>query len=125
MKNESFGLILSNPPFSMNYQRSKEEDKHIIEQFSFTAGQSSVKSSVLFLTRYEKLLEPGGEMLIVLDDTLLNGKSYEELRKWILDKFVVLGVHSLPFNTFLKAKANIKTSILHLRKKVCPKNITT
>ena len=57
-------------------------------------------------------------MLIVLDDTLLNGKSYEELRKWILKNFVVLGVHSLPFNTFLKAKANIKTSILHLRKKV-------
>lgn len=118
VKNESFDLILSNPPFSMNYQRSKEEDKHIIEQFRFTSGQSSVKSSVLFLTRYEKLLKPGGEMLIVLDDTLLNGKSYEELRKWILVNFVVLGVHSLPFNTFLKAKANIKTSILHLRKKV-------
>lgn len=35
-----------------------------------------------------------------------------------MENFVVLGVHSLPFNTFLKAKANIKTSILHLRKKV-------
>lgn len=118
VKNESFGLILSNPPFSMNYQRNKEEDRHIIEQFSFTTGQSSVKSSVLFLTRYEKLLKPGGEMLIVLDDTLLNGKSYKDLRKWILEHFVILGIHSLPFNTFLKAKANIKTSILHLRKKV-------
>jgi len=117
VKNDSFGLVLSNPPFSMNYQRNKEEDKYIIDQFSFTAGQSSVKSSVLFLTRYEKLLRPGGEMLIVLDDTILNGKSYEELRKWIMEKFVILGVHSLPFNTFLKAKANIKTSILHLRKK--------
>lgn len=118
VKNNSFDLILSNPPFSMNYQRGKDEDKRIIEQFSFTAGQSSVKSSVLFLTRYEKLLKAGGEMLIVLDDTILNGKTYEELRKWILSKFVVLGVHSLPFNTFLKAKANIKTSILHLRKKI-------
>lgn len=118
VKNGTFGLILSNPPFSMNYQRGKDEDKRIIDQFSFTAGQSSVKSSVLFLTRYEKLLKEGGEMLIVLDDTILNGKSYEELRKWIMDKFVILGIHSLPFNTFLKAKANIKTSILHLRKKV-------
>lgn len=115
--NESFGLILSNPPFSMNYQRGKEEDRRIIDQFSFTTGQKSVKSSVLFLTRYEKLLKRGGEMLIVLDDTILNGKSYESLRKWIMEKFVVLGIHSLPFNTFLKAKANIKTSILHLRKK--------
>ncbi len=117
VKNEQFDLILSNPPFSMNYQRTKEEDRHIIDQFNFTLGQSSVKSSVLFLSRYEKLLKKGGEMLIVLDDTILNGKSYEDLRKWILERFVLLGVHSLPFNTFLKAKANIKTSILHLRKK--------
>ena len=113
----SFDIILSNPPFSMNYQRNKNEDKRIIDQFTFTTGLSSVKSSVLFLTRYEKLLKTGGEMLIVLDDTILNGKTYEDLRKWILDKFIILGVHSLPFNTFLKAKANIKTSILHLRKK--------
>ncbi len=118
VKNESFDLILSNPPFSMNYQRGKDEDKHIIDQFEFTAGQNSVKSSILFLARYEKLLKKGGEMLIVLDDTILNGKSYEEFRKWILKKFVILGVHSLPFNTFLKAKANIKTSILHIRKKL-------
>ncbi|MBR5957276.1 MAG: hypothetical protein IKZ99_02815, partial [Salinivirgaceae bacterium] len=53
-----------------------------------------------------------------LDDTILNGKSYEDLRKWIMNKFVILGIHSLPFNTFLKAKANIKTSIIHLRKKI-------
>jgi len=117
VKNEQFDLILSNPPFSMNYQRNKDEDKQIIDQFDFTLGQSSVKSSVLFLCRYEKLLKKGGEMLIVLDDTILNGKSYEDLRRWILDRFVLLGVHSLPFNTFLKAKANIKTSVLHLRKK--------
>ena len=118
VKNELFDIILSNPPFSMNYQRSKEEDKHIIDQFDFTIGQNSVKSSVLFLNRYEKLLKKGGEMLIVLDDTILNGKSYEDLRKWLLERFVLLGIHSLPFNTFLKAKANIKTSILHLRKKI-------
>lgn len=122
VKNESFDLILSNPPFSMNYQRGKEEDKYIIDQFEFTAGQNSVKSSILFLARYEKLLKKGGEMLIVLDDTLLNGKSYENFRKWVLDRFVILGVHSLPFNTFLKAKANIKTSILHVRKKTNDKD---
>ncbi len=118
VKNGTFGLILSNPPFSMTYNRRREEDRHIMEQFPFTTGKSSVKSSVLFLARYEKLLKRGGEILIVLDDTILNGKSYEDLREWILENFVILGIHSLPFNTFLKAKANIKTSVLHMRKKV-------
>lgn len=123
VKNCTFDIILSNPPFSMSYQRSKQEDMRIIDQFDFTIGQSSVKSSVLFLARYEKLLKPGGEMLIVLDDTILNGATYHDLRKWIMDKFVILGIHSLPFNTFLKAKANIKTSVLHVRKKIDERDV--
>ncbi|MCL1811336.1 MAG: restriction endonuclease subunit S, partial [Methanomassiliicoccaceae archaeon] len=63
------------------------------------------------------LLKPNGEMLIVLDDTILNGATCLNIREWLLDKFVIIGIHSLPFNSFFKAKANIKTSVLHVRKK--------
>jgi hypothetical protein len=63
-------------------------------------------------------LKPGGEMLIVFDDTILNGSTCLGIRQWLLDNFIILGIHSLPFNAFFKAKANIKTSILHARKKV-------
>ena len=114
---EKFDLILTNPPFSMKYDSNKPDEKRIIDQHELTKGLSNVKSSILFLDRYFELLKPSGEMLIVLDDTVLNGKSFEGVRKWILEKFILLGVHSLPFNAFFKANANIKTSILHLRKK--------
>lgn len=114
---ETFDIILTNPPFSMKYDSKKPDEKRIIEQHELTKGSSTVKSSVLFLDRYYELLRPSGEMLIVLDDTVINGKSFEDVRTWILEKFVVLGIHSLPFNAFFKANANIKTSILHLRKK--------
>lgn len=113
----SFNLILTNPPFSMNYSASNEDEKRILKQHKLTEDASSAKSSILFLNRYLELLADGGEMLIVLDDTVINGKTYEDVRSWILENFIVLGVHSLPFNAFFKAKANIKTSILHLRKK--------
>ncbi|MBQ3481448.1 MAG: N-6 DNA methylase [Oscillospiraceae bacterium] len=113
----TFNLILTNPPFSMNYSASNEDEKRILKQHSLTSEESSAKSSILFLNRYFELLADDGEMLIVLDDTVINGKTYERVREWILDKFIILGVHSLPFNAFFKAKANIKTSILHLRKK--------
>ena len=113
----SFDLVLSNPPFSMSYEAKNEDENRIIEQRDITGIATKVKSNVLFLDRYHELLKPGGTMLIVLDDTILNGKSQKPIREWILGKFVVLGVHSLPFNTFFKAKANIKTSILHVRKK--------
>lgn len=113
-----FNIVLTNPPFSMNYSTSNVDEKRIIKQHSLTASMSSVKSSILFLNRYYELLKLGGEMLIVLDDTVLNGISNIEIRQWLVDNFIILGVHSLPFNAFFKAKANIKTSILHLRKKI-------
>lgn len=59
-------------------------------------------------------------MIVVLDDTILNGETMAPVREWLLQRFVLLGVHSLPFNAFLKARANIKTSVLHLRKKTTP-----
>jgi type I restriction enzyme M protein len=115
--NGSFDLVLSNPPFSMDYSASKDDERKILEQREFLSGHSSVKSNTLFVERYLELLRPGAEMLIVLDDTFLNGAKLRDCRIWLLKHFVLLGVHSLPFNTFFKAKANIKTSILHLRKK--------
>ena len=118
VQNESFDIILTNPPFSMVYDAKNDDEKRILRQHRLTECASSAKSSILFLDRYYELLKPSGELIIVLDDTVLNGKSYEDIREWILSKFIILGVHSLPFNAFFKAKANIKTSILHLRKKV-------
>ena len=115
--NGTFDLILTNPPFSMKYDASKPDEERIIKQHELTKDMSNVKSSILFLDRYYELLAPSGEMLIVIDDTVINGKSFENIREWIMDKFIILGVHSLPFNAFFKAKAKIKTSILHLRKK--------
>lgn len=117
IKNESFDIVLTNPPFSMNYSVHNDDESRILKQRALAHGTTSAKSNLLFLDRYHELLKPGGEMLIVLDDTILNGKSYIPVREWILEKFVVLSIHSLPFNAFFKAKANIKTSILHIRKK--------
>lgn len=112
-----FDLVLTNPPFSMSYSASNDDEERILRQLTVADGEQTVKSNVLFLQRYYDLLKPNGEMLIVLDDTVLNGATHIEIRKWLLEKFILLGVHSMPFNAFFKAKANIKTSVLHLRKK--------
>jgi len=115
---DSFDLVLSNPPFSMTYKASNEAEERILQQRDLSRNMASAKSNILFLDRYLEILKPGGEMLIVFDDTILNGSTCLSIRKWLLDNFIILGVHSLPFNAFFKAKANIKTSILHARKKV-------
>jgi type I restriction enzyme M protein len=112
-----FNLVLSNPPFSMSYTNSNEAEERILLQRNLSKNRYTIKSNILFLERYFELLEAGGEMLIVFDDTMLNGTTYLTIREWILTNFVILSIHSLPFNAFFKAKANIKTSILHVRKK--------
>ncbi len=114
----SFDIVLSNPPFSMTYAENNADEKKILKQLSVADGQTSVKSNVLFLQRYCDLLKAGGQMLIVIDDTALNGVTNREVRRWLFNSFVILGVHSMPFNAFFKAKANVKTSVLHVRKKV-------
>lgn len=118
IKQSSFDLVLTNPPFSMSYGIENDDEERILRQLSIAEGEDSLKSSVLFLQRYYNLLKPSGEILIVLDDTILNGATQLKIREWIFSNFILLGVHSMPFNAFFKAKANIKTSILHLRKKI-------
>ncbi|MHC0439261.1 N-6 DNA methylase [Flavobacterium sp. 3-210] len=117
VKANTFDLVLSNPPFSMTYKSTNEAEERILLQRDLSRFMKSAKSNILFLDRYLELLKPGGEMLIVFDDTILNGSTCADVREWLLDNFVILGVHSLPFNAFFKAKANIKTSIFHARKK--------
>lgn len=126
---ESFDIVLSNPPFSMEYSVSSPDEERILRQLVAETHHEAphaldtartVKSNLLFLFRYHRLLKPGAEMLIVIDDTILNGDTMLDVRRWLLRHFVVQAVYSLPVNAFFKARANIKTSVLHVRKKSKP-----
>ena len=111
-----FDVILTNPPFSMSYSRSKTDERRVLDQYAIVHG-TAANSNVLFLERYFDLLSEGGELLTVIDDTVLNGPSAKPHRDFLRERFIIKQVVSLPFNTFFRAQANIKTSILHLRKK--------
>ena len=123
-----FDTVLTNPPFSMKYQISDEHEKRILEPYHIAktdsgAQSSSEKSNILFLERYMDLLKPNtGELLTIIDDTVLNGDNSQRYRDFILKNFVIIQVVSLPFNTFFRADANIKTSMIHLRRKAAGEN---
>ncbi len=118
-----FNIVLTNPPFSMSYRASDTAEKEILQQYKVATTKkgklsSTEKSSILFVERYLDLLEQGGDLLTVIDDTILNGPSAKRHREFLREHFIIRQVISLPFNAFFKAQANIKTSILHLRKKM-------
>ena len=71
----------------------------------------------MFIERYCDLLGGGGKLLTVIDESVLNADQEKYFRKYILKKFIVKAVISLPRNTFTNADTGTKTSILYLRKK--------
>ena len=111
-----FNVVLTNPPFSMSYNQSDPSEAAILRQYDITTGTSE-RSNVLFLERYLDLLDEGGELVTVIDNTVLNGSERQHVRDFLLQHFVVRQVIALPFNTFYRAQANIQTSIVHLRRK--------
>lgn len=123
-KQKLFDVVLTNPPFSMRYEKKKKDEKVILKQYVLGKDKktgdvvTSEKSNVLFMERYYDFLKKGrGKLITIMDDTVLNGVSGKKHREFIKNSFIIKAVISLPFNTFKKAETSTKTSILYLRKK--------
>jgi type I restriction enzyme M protein len=126
-KGKRFQIVLTNPPFSMSYSEKEEDEKRILEQYEIAhidrngktkKLRASLKSNVLSLERYHGLLEQHGKLITVIDESVLNAGTEKDFRDFIRKHFLIRAVISLPSNTFVKAEANVKTSVLYLVKKV-------
>ncbi len=126
LKDGEFQIVLTNPPFASNYtlkekkedgQKKDSEDKKMLASYTVVGSKNSVNSNILFVERYYDLLEVGGKLITVIDDSLLNAKNQKSYREWMMERFHVKAVISLPFNAFINASTTIKTSILYLEKK--------
>lgn len=123
-----FDVVLSNPPFSMDYSEDRTEEERILTQYGLRTheykgsrdGRKSLRSSVMFIERYHDLLKPGGELLTVMDDSVLSGASRKFARDWIREKFIIKAVISLPGDAFQRVGARQKTSVIYLKKKEEP-----
>ena len=118
--NKKFDVILSNPPFSMSYSNKHKEQEDILDQYKISTNgkkNSSLLSSVMFLERYSELVSENGRILAIIDESILSGNKYQEIRNSIRKKFIILGIISLPGDAFRLASARVKTSILILRLK--------
>jgi type I restriction enzyme M protein len=124
-KKKRFSCILSNPPFSMTYERKKPNEWAILRDYTLAVDndgkpRTSLRSSVMFLERYWDLIEDDGRLITVMDESVMNTLTARPFREYVLTKFVLRAVISLPRNTFVKAQGQVKTSALFLRKKTDP-----
>ncbi len=130
-----YDIVLTNPPFG---RRGRVEDPAILNKYDLgkkwinTSGNiwnmrrsilSAQPPEILFIEKCLKLLKPEGRMAIVLPDGVLQNPSLAFVRHWIKFQASIIGVVSLPQETFVPFGTGVKTSLVLLRKNFQKKNI--
>jgi type I restriction enzyme M protein len=138
LRPETFDIILTNPPFGA-VVKAAEKGQAYIDRFDLSrhlgkagsgdgekqkAGKAalkqraSVKTEVLFLERIHDFLKPGtGRAAIVVPDGILTNGSLQGVRDWVMERFQILAVISLPQAAFQHAGAGVKASLLFVRRR--------
>lgn len=143
VKDNSFDLILTNPPFGAVVKETEKGSAYMegwellsyiakggaggdddLGSGDFKAGKKdlkkrkSIKTEILFCERVWHFLKPGtGRAAIVLPDGILTNSSLQGVRDWLLTRFQLLAVVSLPQEAFQHSGAGVKASIVFLRKR--------
>lgn len=118
-KENSFDLILSNPPFGATI---KSKEVKYIKSFDLgkngTAERKTQKSEILFIERCIQLAKKGtGKIAIVVPEGIMTNSSLQYVRDYILEHCELLASVSLPESAFSHFGAGIKSSLLFLRRK--------
>ena len=141
-ESKGFDKIPTNPPFGAvikdelhsylsSYELSryiakgggKDEDDAEDTNADYKAGKkavkqrTSVKTEIIYCERVWQLLKPGGQAGVVLPDGLLTNASLQGVRDWILERFKVLAVVSLPQFAFAHFGAGVKSSVVFMEKR--------
>lgn len=117
LKEESFSVVMANPPFGSNIKRSSPKARHkYLDDFDFGKGRPSQRKEVLFLERCLDFLAPGGRMGIVLPESIFNAPTMEPVRQYVEERAFLDAVVSLPVETFVSSGANVKSSVMFVRK---------
>lgn len=118
-KENSFDLILSNPPFGATI---KSKEVKYIKSFDLgkngTSERKTQKSEILFIERCIQLAKKGtGKIAIVVPEGIMTNSSLQYVRDYILENCELLASVSLPESAFSHFGAGIKSSLLFLRRK--------
>ena len=134
-KENGFTMVLTNPPFGSIVKQVEKPylSDYEMSKISFRAKKttksssksgkkavktrSSVKTEILFCERVYRFLKPDGRAAIILPDGILTNSSLQGVRDWLLDKFQLLAVVSLPQTAFAHFGAGVKSSVVFLRKR--------
>ncbi len=121
---DHFDLILTNPPFGSTINLAEKpylsgfELGNTYDKKGKAKPRKNQSSEVLFIERIWDFLKPGtGKAAIVLPDGILTNSSSQYVRDFILERFQLLAVVSLPQCAFAHFGAGVKASVIFVRKR--------
>lgn len=115
-----FDLVLTNPPFgaTINVVDQPYLPEYELARAGGKKSKRTQKTEILFIERVWDLLRPGtGRAAIVLPEGILANSSLGYVRDFILERFQVLAIVSLPPTAFTHYGAAVKSSVVFLRKR--------
>jgi type I restriction enzyme M protein len=119
-KPDTFDVVITNPPFSMEYTSKEADQFRVLQQYKLAktgSGYRTLRAGVMFIERYCGLLVPGGKLVTIIDNTILNSDQFSYVRDYIRSRFIIRAVISLHGDAFQQSKARVKTSLIYLVKK--------
>jgi len=123
-RQDRFDLILTNPPFGAQValaERPYLADYELGRQMDAKGNvrpRKNQKTEILFIERVCEFLKPGtGRAAIVLPDGILTNSSLQYVRDFLMERFQILAVVSLPQTAFAHFGAGVKASLVFLRKR--------
>jgi type I restriction enzyme M protein len=123
-KEAAFDLVLTNPPFGAQVnltERPYLPDFDLGNQEDAKGKKKprkNQKTEILFIERVWQFLKPGtGRAVVVLPDGILTNSSLQYVRDFLLERFQLLAVVSLPQAAFTHFGAGVKASLAFLRRR--------
>ena len=104
---DKFDLIISNPPFNVNIDKTSLQ-----QNFDIVKG----KSEAYFLERWYQLLKPGGRLGVVLPESFFSVEDDIQGRLFLYKHFNIKAIVSLPNHAF-SPHTTTSTSLLFASKK--------
>ena len=116
----SIDVAICNPPYLQVSDKKRFEKLLIDANLPECLNLNKLTSDIIFLAQNLKFLKPGGELGIILPDSIVTGQEFRILRNSLLTNHSVKALIELPDRIFSKTEA--KTHIILIKKQSLSKS---
>jgi len=111
-------ILFTNPPFG---GEGKIDDSHVLGGYELPnwearTPRSSMSAEQLFVETALRFVKPGGYMVIVVPDGIVNNPGHKFIRSWLLRRSRIIASVGLPKTTFAASKGINNPTVLIVQK---------